>query len=102
MGRWEEILLRVIRASGEEDFRVEISQIPDGGHLQWYVKVWEEGPEIRLPPVWFFENTRHLAILQAVLWFSGKGGLCRFDGLGDLEAGGGYEELDLALAARGF
>lgn len=100
---WEEILRRICRLEGE-DVKIMVFRNFERGYFPWEVRIWSK-PEMRVP-LRFSERTRRKAVLLAVLSYSQWLELVpdlEYDGscARILERPGVYEELDLALGARG-
>lgn len=100
---WEGILRRICHLEGE-DVKMMVFRNFGGGVFPWEVRIWSK-PEMRVP-VKFSERTRKKAVLLAVFFYSHWLKLVpdlEYDGscARVLERPGVYEELDLALGARG-
>lgn len=104
MDRWEMILGRICRMIGEDlDLRIwKRSRMEGWALFIWVVDICDNSK--RINPIRFVDRTRQEAVLRAILHYSIKMNLLldAENDIGFLLNPGIYEELDMALSARGF
>lgn len=112
MDRWECILRRICRMIGEDsDLRIEkrSEERTSWTSFPWVVDIYDSSTEVE--PTRFVDRTRQKAVLQAISHYSVVMNLLsevEYDTIflfllpDFLLNPGVYEELDMALSARGF